>query len=761
MTQPRPATFVLRREQDEIARYDGGLLRVSAVPGSGKTQTLAALTTRLLKSGRIPPDSEILIVTFTNSAVDNIRARIRAMLVAEGAIADVGYKVLTLHGLAYLIIRERPDLAGISADFAMDDELSGRQTIPEAARAYQRENRDYWLSFIPADLGAARRDKAEEQWSDKTEAIAREVIRMAKNLRWTSADLLARLAEAGDAPGARSAVSPFLRMGARLYERYEDILRTGGRLDFDDLIWRAVAALDNDDGFRRRLGQRFCYILEDEAQDSTPLQEDILGRLSREHGNWVRVGDPNQAIMTTFTASSVRFFRDDFPRRPGVRGLPLSVSGRSAPEIYELANRLAAWSEAGHPEREARDLALSAATLIRPTDPGDPQPNPANTPGGIQARPHADDDAQADMVARGALRFVIEHPGATCAILTPTNSFGEKIVARLEVNQGRRERPLYEDHLRNSVAVRNVAEALASGVALCASPQQGKALMDLRRALRALEDGAARQPRQDRVDALLRSAWAERLLFPSPLAEPALPERVEVSAAESTEMQALAARAAKWVRASALPIDQLMLTIAHDAFDEDADLAIAHSLAISMRRVATLHPRWDLAELAAELESIAANRQQFLSKSLLETGFVARPGIVAVTTLHKAKGLEWDRVYLTCMDGLEFPHDADAPFRGEAWYLGGRDPALEARAQLEEIASAQRAGRPANMDERALSRLARLEYIAERMRLLYVGITRARRELRISWSERRSSGANSLALALSAVGVESHDTSRI
>ena len=162
----------------------------------------------------------------------------------------------------------------------------------------------------------------------------------------------------------------------------------------------------------------------------------------------------------------------------------------------------------------------------------------------------------------------------------------------------------------------------------------------------------------------------------------------------------------------------------------------------------------------AQLASTAANRLQVVCKSLLAPGFVARPGIVEVTTLHTAKGLEWDRVYLTCMDTLEFPHDADAPFRGEAWYLGGRDPALEARAQLEEIAAGLREGRPSNMDERGLARMARLEYIAERMRLLYVGITRARRELRISWSERRSNGANALALALSAQGLETNDTSR-
>ncbi len=745
-----PRMMTLRPQQEAIARYTGGLMAVSAVPGSGKTQTLAALVVRLLRGGLVPPESEILIVTFTNSAVDNIRARIRSLLEAEGAIADVGYRVLTLHGLAYLIIRERPDLAGTDSDFILDDELSGRLAIPEAARWYKGAFAAHWRSFIPSDLSAASRDKAEEAWGKATESIAREVIRLAKNQRRTSSDLLKLLAKsgAGDDPLGASAVSPFLRIGAQLYKRYEEILRAGGRLDFDDLIWRAVSALDSDDGFRGRLAQRFCYILEDEAQDSTPLQEDILSRLSREHGNWVRVGDPNQAIMTTFTASSVRFFRDEFPRRPGVMRLPLSVSGRSAPAIISLANRLTDWSASSHPELDARSLALSAATTISPSDPGDPQPNPPNVAGAILLKDYDDDDAQADAVAKGAIKFVLDHPDQTCAILTPTNSFGEKIVARLEIAQGKRERPLYEDHLRNTVAVRNVADALASAVALCASPQKGLALSGLRQALRALADGAARRPRQDRVDSLINSAKVERLLFPSPLAEAAIPESVEVSAEERAEIQALSIRAAKWVRASALPIDQLMLTIAHDALTQDADVAIAHSLAVSMRRLAALNPRWDLAELAGELVGIAENRQQFLSKSLLETGFVARPGIVAVTTLHKAKGLEWDRVYLTCIDAVEFPHDADALFRGAAWFLGGRDPALEARAQLEEIAAADREDRSANMDERALVRLARLEYIAERLRLLYVGITRARRELRIAYSKHRPNGANELAFAL-------------
>ncbi len=755
----------LRTQQARIVtEYAGGKLAVSAVPGSGKTHTLAALAAHLLARGLVGPDSEVLVVTFTNAAVDNVKARIRLALRDLG-LGDGGFRVFTLHGLANAILRERPDLAGVTSDYRIDDELSNARAMSDAARWFIQHERDYWLSFLPSDLTRRQRDQLESDWFDDTARVGAEVTKLAKNLRLTPADLRARIFEhdaamsaqrhaasdrdeGGPQPVARSsALSPFLRIGAAIYERYEQTLRAGGRLDFDDLIWAAIRALNNDDGFRSRLGRRWPFILEDEAQDSTPLQEEILALLSREHGNWVRVGDPNQAIMTTFTASDVRFFRA-FKQRPDVKAMPLTVSGRSAPEIIALANRLVEWATSAHPEPVVRREALSAEEIIQPAPPDDSQQNPAVAY--IRLQPFEDEDAEAQKVAHSAARFVLDLPDRTCAILSPTNYFGQRVVQALEAIQARHPgRTLYQDQLRNAQPVRDVARVLAQAVRFCSQPTNTNVLVDLRAAMIAAGVGPAGDAHDHRVKALLRSARPERLLFPrAGPEEPALPAGLELREDEVRELYALAALAARWLRASVLPVDQLILAIAQPLFTEDNDLAIAHSLASSLRRYTSLHPEASLADVARELDEIASNRQRYLSSSLIEAGFQPIAGQITVTTMHKAKGLEWDRVYLTCVDEIEFPHDASGEFRGQAWYLAGHDPALEARVQLEALGST---AAPGDWTEADLVHRAHLEYIAERLRLLYVGITRARSDLLISYSRRRMGRDNSAALAVRAV----------
>jgi len=176
----------------------------------------------------------------------------------------------------------------------------------------------------------------------------------------------------------------------------------------------------------------------------------------------------------------------------------------------------------------------------------------------------------------------------------------------------------------------------------------------------------------------------------------------------------------------------LLLAVGQDVFRAEHDLAICHSLAGSFRAALQMHPTWGLADLRSELDSIARNKRSISGLSLTDAGYQAVPGQVVVTTAHKGKGLEWDGVFLICADNLEFPSSLEDAFRGEAFYMPGRAPAVESRMRLEQMLGGEFAaplGRP-------LLEQARLEYIAERLRLLYVAITRARHNLIITHGQK-------------------------
>jgi DNA helicase-2/ATP-dependent DNA helicase PcrA len=198
----------------------------------------------------------------------------------------------------------------------------------------------------------------------------------------------------------------------------------------------------------------------------------------------------------------------------------------------------------------------------------------------------------------------------------------------------------------------------------------------------------------------------------------------------------------RWLEAVTLQIDQLVLTLAQDIFTEAADLALAHKLALVLRKAADDHTEWRLPELTAELAVIAKNERRFIGFSADDSGFNPEQhrGKVVVTTMHKAKGLEWDRVYLMSVNNYDFPsNQPNDRFISEKWFLRN-NLNLEAEA-LAQLDAAMSSSEYDWYTEGAATLSSRMDYVKERLRLFYVGITRAKKELIVTWNTGRQGEA--------------------
>ena len=178
------AELKLRPAQQEILRYESGRLGVSAVPGSGKTLTLSLLAAQLVQrlAGSGPIESgEVLVVTFTNAAVENFRARINSFIQGMRLLPG-GFRVRTLHSLAHDIVRERPGLVGLSESFDIVDDRTSQDMKRQAVNRYLQAHPDLLSGMIkPEHL--SNRAVMERQLRQAAEEIAEAVIRRAKDLR--------------------------------------------------------------------------------------------------------------------------------------------------------------------------------------------------------------------------------------------------------------------------------------------------------------------------------------------------------------------------------------------------------------------------------------------------------------------------------------------------------------------------------------------------------------------------------------------------
>ncbi len=713
---PRPA-------QLDILSYRDGTMGVSAVPGSGKTWTLSLLAAELIRNNRLDHGQEILVVTLVNSAVSNFSQRISSFLESYGLIPSLGYRVRTLHGLAHDIVKERPELAGLDSGFQIIDDREAIRIRDDAVYSWLRKHPEALIKYLLSDLN---KNKIEQLYQKQIPALVNQLslqfIKSAKNLLLSPSQIRQEL-------GDSMKKYPLALIGLEIYEIYQRNLEFSGAVDFDDLINKAHHVLSYDPSLLSRLQEKWPYILEDEAQDSSQMQQQILTLLSTRGNecNWVRVGDPNQAIYESFTTADPVLFNSFVSSADHSHVLP--NSGRNSESIINLANFLVDWTNGDHPEALVR-TALYPNKII-PTPQGDSQPNPIDKPDQVHLYLQAlDSDEEISLVARSVAKWLSENPDKTAAILAPRNERGKKIasVLRSQFNV----EPV--EMLNTTIETRKTTGALVRILSYLLDPVSPKKLASVFEvchrekisdpdAWAVIQEGASKIRDIKNTELFITSdgtsGWPD---FITDLGE----EYV-------TQFDEFRRIINKWHQAALLPIDQLILTIADDIFQDPIELALSHKIAVFQRQLANQHPDWEQPALLDELKSLARNERRFFGSGE-QSNFNPDEyqGKVVITTAHKAKGLEWDRVYLMSVNNYNFPAgDPNDSYIAEKWFI--RDRLNLPSEALSQLTSLTALGSNPYVEGEA-TKNSRMEYVRERLRLLYVSITRAKQELVITWN---------------------------
>ncbi len=284
-------------QRDAVLTTEGPVL-VLAGAGTGKTAALTARLAHLLFTRKAWP-SEILSVTFTNKAAREMRERVGRLV---GQAVEGMPWLGTFHAIGAKMLRRHAELVGLQSNFTIldtDDQLRLLKQL------IQVNNLD------------------EKRWTPR--ALAALIDRW-KNKGWAPKDV-----DAGEAESFAHG------KGADLYRQYQDRLRTLNACDFGDLLLHMLVILKEHRDVLELYQQRFRYIMVDEYQDTNSVQYLWLRLLAQERKNICCVGDDDQSIYSWRGAQveNILKFEADFP---GAKIIRLEQNYRSTPHILGAAS---------------------------------------------------------------------------------------------------------------------------------------------------------------------------------------------------------------------------------------------------------------------------------------------------------------------------------------------------------------------------------------------------------------------------------------
>ena len=701
-----------REDQLPIIQYENGKMAVPAVPGAGKTFIVTNLVAKLLEEKR-QGKGKILILTYMNSAVNNFKIRIKKILEEKNIDEKNSYEVMTIHSLAVKIIKEKPEIVMLNEDFNIADDLQKTMILNECINNFKINGGEKaFRFFLKEQKDPIWADRQLDAWEKGFYDLVQNTISELKYKDISPQKLEEYMRE--NRRGILKIILP-------IYKEYERRLKANGLIDYDDMLILAYKALSIDEDLKIKYQNKYQYVFEDECQDSNEIQGKIIGLICEEHNNLVRVGDINQSITGTFSSSDPKFFKEfiedsDYCYR-------MDMSNRSSKDIINLANELTRYVTQNL-QPECRDALEQMDIKTVPKNKGYKE-NPKPDKYQISYKYYKTFDKEIEQTVKFVRNIHKRYPDKSIGILVPYNDHINLVAKELI-----KEDLEFEELGPNSLRKRRVIDNIAIIIDFILNCDEKEKLIEVLDKVYIKTDN--KEGKKDFLQ-LLRETnlTVEELLYD----EECTKELIIDTESDLYESFLFGLKNLKNIIEYPLTrIDKLILFIGNSMMMEDEERAIVDYLGFYVKYLLAENNSMNL----QQIYNLLSDRKNRVFSYIIEVvseinGYEALPGSITVCNYHKSKGLEWDCVFLLGMTQFNFPDNIYEKFQCDKWYLKEKykNPESNIKAEIDFMLHGEVTKNYAKEIKENL--------IKEKIRLLYVGITRAKEMLILSASEKNSS----------------------
>ncbi len=694
-----------REDQLPIIAYENGTMAVPAVPGAGKTFIVTNLVAKLLCENK-HKGGKILILTYMNSAVNNFKGRIKKILQDNEINEENSYEVMTIHSLAVKIIKEKPEVVMLSEEFNIADDLQKNIILTECIDNFKiNGGQRAFVWFLKDQKDNDWKDRMLDAWQNGFYDLVGNAIGDLKYNNISPYDLENIIDS--DYKGILKIILP-------IYKEYDRKLKQYGLLDYDDILILAHKALILDEGLRSKFQARYKYIFEDECQDSNEIQGNIIKLISKESNNLVRVGDVNQSITGTFSSSDPKYFKEFIQEADNC--FRMDMSNRSSKDVIDLANRLVEYVTSEFYQIECREALENMDIKTVPENRGYKE-NPKPDLYSINTKRYLTWKDEIEKTVSYAKNIKKKYPDKSIGILVPYNEQVTQVGKVLADNNLEFEE-LGPNSLNKRKMLINISYIL-DFLLNCDDIEKFIFILD-----KVFIHTDNELGKRDFFE-LIKNYTTEELIYNENTKELIIDTNSEVYKGYVKGVNAIR----DILEYPITRLDLLILFIGEKLELEKEDRAVIDYVSFYIKYLSLENINMSI----LDVYEIISNNKNRVFNYIIDVvyemnGYEPEPGSITVCNYHKSKGLEWDCVFLLGLVQYNFPDNTNQKFQSDRWYLKDKykNPIAVVKSEIDKILN-----KSTDIDYMYKSKI---DVINEKIRLLYVGITRAKEMLILSCS---------------------------